>query len=98
MTLLVGSVSCVYSIGYDVLDLTDESATQLDVSDGQHETIVTLLENAHNLNIKSRFWNTNDISDSVRERIWTELVADGTDFLNADDLQAAQDFIASASA
>lgn len=46
-------------------------------------------DDAHKQGVKARFYNTMASPDYVRENVWSELLNDGVDWLNADDLAAA---------
>jgi hypothetical protein len=62
------------------------------ISITQRNTIVTLVNEAHQRGIRARFWDTPGWPINARENIWRELLNDGADWLNADDLQAASQF------
>jgi len=62
------------------------------ISDAQRNTIRNLVNTAHDLGIKARFWDTPGWPITARNNVWKELLEDGADWLNADDLKAASDF------
>ena len=62
------------------------------ISDSQRATIQILVNDPHSRNITARFWDTPGWPISARENVWTELLSDGADWLNADDLLAASKF------
>lgn len=62
------------------------------ISGAQRNTIVSLVNDANQLGIKSRFWDTPGWPINARENVWRELLNDGAFWLNADDLQAASEF------
>ncbi|KAA1468186.1 hypothetical protein DENSPDRAFT_857135 [Dentipellis sp. KUC8613] len=61
-------------------------------TDAQRNTIQTLINDAHTRGIQARFWDTPGWPVRARENVWTELLNDGADWLNADDLVAASRF------
>lgn len=63
-----------------------------DITDAQQQTIDKLIETAHNLGIKARFWDTPGWPIFARDKIWQQLANSGADWLNADDLEAASKF------
>ncbi len=62
------------------------------ISETQRSNILTLVEMAHSMGIRARFWDTPGWPIHAREAIWQELLNDGSDWLNADDLEAASSF------
>lgn len=62
------------------------------ITDTQHTSIVTLVQQAHSLGITARFWDTPGWPISARNNVWRQLRDDGADWLNADDLEAASAF------
>jgi len=62
------------------------------ISETQRSNILTLVEMAHSVGIRARFWDTPGWPIHAREAIWQELLNDGSDWLNADDLEAASSF------
>lgn len=62
------------------------------ISETQRNSIITLVNMAHSLGIRSRFWDTPGWPIHARDAIWQELLNDGSDWLNADDLEAASSF------
>lgn len=54
--------------------------------------ITTLFGQAHSLGIKARFYDTMTSPTFARDNVWQELLSDGEDWLNADDLPAAAAF------
>ncbi|KAH9082086.1 hypothetical protein EDB83DRAFT_2539522 [Lactarius deliciosus] len=59
------------------------------ISDAQRNIITTLVNDAHSRGIKARFWDTPGWPIIARNSVWRELLNDGADWLNADDLEAA---------
>jgi hypothetical protein len=62
------------------------------ISDEQRNIITTLVNNAHTRGIEARFWDTPGWPIIARNSVWRELLNDGVDWLNADDLEAASKF------
>ncbi|TFK57165.1 hypothetical protein OE88DRAFT_103455 [Heliocybe sulcata] len=62
------------------------------ISDAQRANITKFVNDAHALGIKARFWDTPGWPIHARDTVWTELMNDGADWLNADDLEAASEF------
>ncbi|KAI0319381.1 hypothetical protein OF83DRAFT_1170269 [Amylostereum chailletii] len=62
------------------------------ISDSQRAIITTLVNDAHSRNITARFWDTPGWPIRARDNVWTELLNDGADWLNADDLVSASKF------
>ena len=62
------------------------------ITDSQRANILTLVNDAHSRNITARFWDTPGWPINARENVWKELLNDGADWLNADDLEAASTF------
>lgn len=62
------------------------------ISDGQRNIITTLVKDAHTRGIEARFWDTPGWPIIARNNVWKELLKDGVDWLNADDLEAASKF------
>lgn len=62
------------------------------INDTARETIKQLVDEAHALGIKARFWDTPGWPIRARNAVWEELLTDGADWLNADDLEAASEF------
>lgn len=50
------------------------------------------IDDAHALGIKTRFYDTPGWPLSARNNVWKVLLDSGTDWLNADDLEAASQF------
>ncbi|KAG6820107.1 hypothetical protein H0H93_005254 [Arthromyces matolae] len=63
-----------------------------DISNAQRSTIVNLVQTAHGFGIKARLWDTPGWPIRARNNVWQELLNDGVDWLNADDLEAASSF------
>ncbi|KAG6911901.1 hypothetical protein DXG01_000148 [Tephrocybe rancida] len=63
-----------------------------DITEQQRSTITNLVQTAHSLGIKARFWDTPGWPIQARDNVWKELTNDGADWLNADDLEAASNF------
>lgn len=62
------------------------------ISEEDQQTISNLINEAHKLGIKSRFWDTPSTPIYARDNVWRVLQASGSDWTNADDLQAATQF------
>ena len=62
------------------------------ISASQRETIVNLANEAHSKGIRARLWDTPAWPIFARDNVWRELLEDGMDWLNADDLEAASKF------
>ncbi|KAI0067739.1 hypothetical protein BV25DRAFT_1819157 [Artomyces pyxidatus] len=62
------------------------------ISDSQRSIITTLVNDAHSRGIQARFWDTPGWPIHARNNVWRELLDDGADWLNADDLEAAANF------
>ena len=63
-----------------------------DISEAQRNAIASLVNEAQQLGIRARFWNTPEWPIFARENIWRELLNAGVGWLNADDLLAASQF------
>ncbi|GLB36231.1 hypothetical protein LshimejAT787_0305190 [Lyophyllum shimeji] len=63
-----------------------------DITEARRASITRLVGAAHGLGIKARFWNTPGWPIEARNNVWKELLNDGADWLNADDLEAASSF------
>ena len=62
------------------------------ISDAQRANITKFVGDAHARGILARFWDTPGWPINARNAVWAELLADGADWLNADDLEAASSF------
>ncbi|KAH8119824.1 hypothetical protein DFH11DRAFT_10612 [Phellopilus nigrolimitatus] len=62
------------------------------ITDTQRTTILTFVNNAHSRGVTARFYDTPGWPINARLNVWRELVNDGADWLNADDLEAASRF------
>lgn len=62
------------------------------ITDTQRGAILKLVNDAHTRGIRARFWDTPGWPIYARSNIWRELLDDGADWLNADDLPAAAGF------
>ncbi len=62
------------------------------ISEVQRNAILSLVQMAHSRGILSRFWDTPGWPIHARDAVWQELLNDGSDWLNADDLKAASAF------
>ncbi|KAI5121817.1 hypothetical protein M0805_003253 [Coniferiporia weirii] len=71
------------SVGWDGIN---------NITEIQRATILSLVSDAHSRGIKARFWDTPGWPISARTNVWVELMNDGADWLNADDLEAASSF------
>lgn len=76
------SVSLASSIGYPRWFGTFTSY-QLDLIRGQ-------IRGAHSRGLQARFWSTPSWPRSLRNHVWSVLLSEGADVLNADDLNAAR--------
>ncbi|KAG6842586.1 hypothetical protein C0991_000112 [Blastosporella zonata] len=63
-----------------------------DIPEEQRSIITSLVQTAHSHGIKARFWDTPGWPIQARNKVWQELLNDGADWLNADDLEAASEF------
>ena len=59
------------------------------ISDDQLARLKHLIADAHALGIETRFWDTPGWPLSARNNVWKVLLESGTDWLNADDLEAS---------
>lgn len=62
------------------------------ITNEQRSAILTLVSNAHSRGIRARLWDTPGWPIHARTAVWRELLDDGADWLNADDLEAASQF------
>lgn len=62
------------------------------ISDGQLTGLKKLIDDAHDLGIQARFWDTPEWPISARNNVWKVLLESGADWLNADDVEAASEF------
>lgn len=62
------------------------------ISDNQLANLTKFVKDAHDRGIAARFWDTPAWPVFARENIWRTLLANGADWLNADDLEAASSF------
>jgi len=62
------------------------------ISADQRAAILGFVNDAHTRGIRARFWDTPGWPIAARDAIWQELINDGADWLNADDLVAASQF------
>lgn len=62
------------------------------IPDDARANITKFVGDAHARGIKARFWDTPGWPIHARTAVWTELMNDGADWLNADDLAAAASF------
>jgi len=62
------------------------------ISDAQRANITKFVGDAHARGIFARFWDTPGWPINARDAVWAELLANGADWLNADDLEAASSF------
>ncbi|KAG6845772.1 hypothetical protein H0H87_003826 [Tephrocybe sp. NHM501043] len=63
-----------------------------EISEEQRSIIINFVQTAHSRGIKARFWDTPGWPVQSRNRVWQELLNDGADWLNADDLETASKF------
>lgn len=61
------------------------------ISDGQLANLTKVVNDAHSLGIKARFWDTPEWPIEARNNVWKVLVENGADWLNADDIKAASE-------
>ncbi|KAI1327700.1 hypothetical protein F5Y16DRAFT_398989 [Xylariaceae sp. FL0255] len=59
------------------------------LSDHQVRVIRAQVQQAHELGLKVRYWNTPSWPIGLRNKIWRTLIAEGADILNVDDLASA---------
>lgn len=64
----------------------------LPIDPARRDVIKGWFDTAHKQGAKTRFYNTMASPDYARDNVWTELLNDGEDWLNADDLPAAAKF------
>lgn len=50
------------------------------------------IQRAHDAGVKTRYWNTPLYPIYARDAVWQAVMGQGSDLLNADDLEAAADF------
>lgn len=62
------------------------------ISDTQLGNLEKLIQEAHDLGLKARLWDTPGAPIVARNNVWQQLLASGADWLNADDLKAASGF------
>lgn len=62
------------------------------ITDAQVANITKFVGDAHARGIKARFWDTPGWPIQARTNVWNALLANGADWLNADDLEAAANF------
>lgn len=62
------------------------------ITDAQRANITQFVGDAHARGIRARFWDTPAWPIHARNNIWRELLDDGADWLNADDIEAASKF------
>ena len=62
------------------------------ISDEQRNIITTLVNNAHTRGIEVRIWDMPRWPVIARNNIWRELLNDGVDWLNVDDVEDASKF------
>ena len=62
------------------------------IPDDALANLTRLVDGAHSLGIKARFWDTPEWPIYAMKAIWKELQLAGSDWLNADDLETASSF------
>ncbi|KAI0788558.1 hypothetical protein C8Q75DRAFT_768858 [Abortiporus biennis] len=62
------------------------------ISGAQLANLTQFVQDAHSRGIKARFWDTPAWPVNARTNIWSVLLENGADWLNADDLKAASEF------
>ena len=63
------------------------------LTDHQLELIRDQIRGAHQRGLQVRFWDTPSWPKSLRNYIWSVLLDEGADILNADDLEGARDIL-----
>lgn len=59
----------------------------------ERQKLKKIVETAHKKGQRVRFWATPDKPSQARQTLWRELLANGVDLLNSDDLQGLQQFL-----
>ena len=59
----------------------------------ERQKLKKIVETAHKKGQRVRFWATPDKPSPARQTLWRELLANGVDLLNSDDLQGLQQFL-----
>jgi len=59
----------------------------------ERQKLKKIVETAHQKGRRVRFWATPDKPTPARQTLWRELLADGVDLLNSDDLPGLQQFL-----
>lgn len=62
---------------------------RLELSEKQRNLLRSQIQSAHKRGLKVRYWNTPNWPYSLRNRIWTDLILEGVDVLNVDDIKSA---------
>ncbi|WEW57439.1 Altered inheritance of mitochondria protein 6 [Emydomyces testavorans] len=59
------------------------------LSEKQRDLVRAQIKGAHDRGLKVRYWDTPVWPYTLRNQIWTDLVREGVDYLNVDDLKSA---------
>ncbi len=59
----------------------------------ERQKLKKIVETAHQKGQRVRFWATPDKPTQARQTLWRELLSNGVDLLNTDDLQGLQQFL-----
>ncbi len=59
----------------------------------ERQKLKKIVETAHKKGQRVRFWATPDRPSQARQTLWRELLSNGVDLLNTDDLQGLQQFL-----
>lgn len=59
----------------------------------ERQKLKKIVETAHKKGRRVRFWSTPDRPTPARQTLWRELLSNGVDLLNTDDLQGLQQFL-----
>ncbi len=59
----------------------------------ERQKLEKIVETAHKKGQRVRFWATPDRPSQARQTLWRELLSNGVDLLNTDDLQGLQQFL-----
>ncbi|MBA7660890.1 hypothetical protein ES703_68896 [subsurface metagenome] len=63
------------------------------ISAEERRKLKKIVETAHKKGQRVRFWSTPDRPTQARQTLWRELLSNGVDLLNTDDLQGLQQFL-----
>ena len=59
----------------------------------ERQKLKKIVETAHKKGQRVRFWATPDKPSPARQTLWRELLSNGVDLLNTDDLRGLQQFL-----